>query len=198
MKTRKANICQTFVPVLTETKLISAILGTSSAVCSLFRDGKELTRLPHPVSTELQIKKTMEHRLCVLPYIIRWHLEAEPASYCLVRILAQLFTWTPKKEAISCLTRDLEGCPFPSRSRDWQTSNLKVSLKLPESFGLCHQTSFQTGSLFSIISFPKLMCIPPNGTRCISKQFILGKYKYPVTFLKWTKSQSGFETPCKP
>lgn len=63
------QICTAFVPVLMEAKLISAAFGKAYSVYRLFRDG-ELTRLPHPISTELQIRKTVDHRACVLPYVI--------------------------------------------------------------------------------------------------------------------------------
>lgn len=52
------QISAAFVPVLMETKLISATFGKTSSVYRLFRDG-ELTRLQHPISTELQIRKTV-------------------------------------------------------------------------------------------------------------------------------------------
>lgn len=80
MKIKEANICLTstaFVPVPQEKKLKSAIFGKASAVYILFRVGKELTRSAHPTSADLQIKKTEDSRVCVSPYIIWWHFEAE-------------------------------------------------------------------------------------------------------------------------
>ena len=58
-----------FVPVLMETKLPPATFGKVSSVYRLFRD-EEFMRLPHPISTKLQIKKTADHSICIVTYII--------------------------------------------------------------------------------------------------------------------------------
>lgn len=51
------------------TNLISATFGKASSVYRLFRD-VEITRLAHPSTPKLQIRKTVDHRVCVLPYVI--------------------------------------------------------------------------------------------------------------------------------
>lgn len=72
-----ANVCQTptaSAPVLKENSesglhLEWHLLWTHS----LKMGKKEPTRWWHPTSIDSQLRKTVVHRVCVLPYIIWWH-----------------------------------------------------------------------------------------------------------------------------
>lgn len=165
------------------TNLISATFGKASSVYRLFRD-VEITRLPHPSIPELQIRKTVDHHVCVLPYVIViWrHFEADQNPVVWSDVISTLYLDRLQKKQlnyISCLTRELEGSLFPPHSG---------------LIGIYLKGFHKTSRSFVRIIPPYL----PNDIQYISKHFIMGKNKCPALFFKWKKLQSWFETQYNP